>query len=95
MEKTLNTFEDNFVGQFVEVLCEINVLDGDTRVPLSFQGYFIDYDNDNYYFGENPIEVKQWIRKDLVGGMFKIDPKSIEEQILDSMEDPENESEFN
>lgn len=95
MEKTLNTFQDNFIGEFVEVLCEINILDGDNKVPLAFQGYFIDYDTENYYFGENPIEIRQWVRRNLVGAMFKIEPKSTEEQILDSMEDPEDETEFN
>lgn len=95
MEKTLNTFQDNFLGEFVEVLCEITILDGDTKIPLAFQGYFIDFDGENFYFGENPLEVKQYVRKNLVGAMFKIEPKSVEDQILDSMDEPEDESELN
>lgn len=95
MGKTLNTFQDNFIGEFVEVLCEITILDGDSKIPLAFQGYFIDFDSENFYFGENPLEVKQYVRKNLVGAMFKIEPKSVEDQILDSMDEPEDESEFN
>ncbi len=96
MEKMLNPLHDNFIGHYVEVLCKMKMmLDVETEVPLAFQGYFITYDENNYYFGDNPIEIKKCVQRELVGFMEKIEPRTMEEEILDSMDEPEDESDFN
>lgn len=83
-----------FLGQFVEVMVDVLI----NGMPMLFYGYFLDYDDDFYYFGNSQFEVDSTIKRHLVIGIQLSKQKTTEDEAkeyLQNLPNPKNEDEIN
>lgn len=85
----------NFVGQVVELLCKIKIDNGEESYPMLIQGYLIDYDSDNYYIGHSPIEIDQFVAREIVVHGSLMQPADSAKELLNNMPDPETDLDVN
>lgn len=69
--KTLNTFFLAFVGQEVNITTDLVMTVAETSAdsgsfPVFYQGILLDFDDEYYYLGANPIEINQAVKRSQV-----------------------------
>lgn len=98
-----DTFFMTFIGELVSVMTDLkstsieNTEDGSVEVttPFTFTAYLLDLDETYLYFGSTPNEVTSTMPKDMLKFMSITEDKDSFTEILDNMEDPQDEKEFN
>jgi len=87
--KTLNTFFLAFVGQEVNITTNLKMTVAETSIeagsfPVFYEGIMLDFDDEYYYLGKNPIEINQAVkRSEVVHIIVKEEEKDLFTQILD------------
>lgn len=102
-EENLNTFTLAFMGEYVNVITEIMIVEysqteiqsSEQNAPMVTRGYFLDEDNNYIYLGENPLEISQAVSKNKIV-MISVEKKKTKyDEILDEMMDPSKNEDFN
>lgn len=85
-----------FIGEYVEVTTKIiaSAPEQNVNIPLTIRGFLLDQDENFYYLGEGPGNIKHAVDKELVGIFTIIAAKSEFEEILDNFE-PSKEEDIN
>ena len=85
-------FLSTLVGEFVEILATYETAE---KMPLVIHGYLLDVDDEFYYIGDNPLEVRSVVKKDhvtFIEIMQTVDPNTA---MLEEMPVPVKEEENN
>jgi hypothetical protein len=85
--KTSQLFKHSFIGEMVEIITKSENKD---RGIFIVQGYLLDYDEDYYYIGEDPLAVSGAIKRDIVSFIsivMTVDPGM---EVLEEMPIPKN-----
>lgn len=72
----------------------VNPLDG-TGLPLNIQGYLLDYDENYYYVGHNPIEIDSAIKRKDISMISIHEPTDPTLEVLQDMPEPETDEDIN
>ncbi len=88
--KTSELFKVTFIGEMVEII--VNSEASETG-KMIVQGYLLDFDEDYYYLGENPLAVSTALKRDLVSLISIHDLIDPSLDMLRNMPDPEDEDE--
>jgi hypothetical protein len=85
-----------FVGEYVEVTTKLMATEPESKltVPISFQGFLLEQDEQFYYIGPGPGNIAQAIKKELVGIFTIVNPENEMDTILTDFK-PEREEEIN
>lgn len=103
MKTELSTFTSAFLGQQVTITVNLNQTinfqsspeQSVESMPIFYEGFLLDEDDQFYYLGEDPIEINQAIKKVNVVHIMSIEEKDVFNQILDEMPGPVTEEEIN
>ncbi len=98
-----DTFFITFIGELVTVMTDIkststeNTEEGSIEVtsPFTFNAYLLDLDDNYMFFGNTPEQVTSVMPKSVLKFMSITENKDSFTEILDNMEDPQDEKEFN
>jgi len=63
--------------------------------PIVFQGFFLDADDSFIFLGDTPDEVCSAIKRDEITSIHIAKPQNIFDDVLDSMGEPEDETDIN
>ena len=102
-KKNNDLFFMTFVGEFVSILSTmdktamVQTEEGivEESIPLVFQGYMLDMDDEYYYLGETQREVNRAIKKTSVNAIEIADQHDEFSEILDKAEVPSNKKNYN
>ena len=102
--KEYTLFSDIFIGEYVELTTSLSlktaidageegqiIQDG----PVNVTGFLLDQDDTYYYLGEGPSAMDTAVKIDAVKAITIVKQKTIFDEILDEMPNPENDEEFN
>jgi len=85
-------FLTTLVGEFVEILATYET---SAKMPLVIHGYLLDMDDDFYYIGNNPLEVRSVVKKDHVTFIEIMQTVDTNTAMLEEMPVPVKEEESN
>jgi hypothetical protein len=102
-KKTNEVFFLTFVGEFVSLLTSMVRTESVTAeegtveetIPLVFQGYLLDADDDFFYLGDTPNEVNKVVKRAVVNALEITRQKDSFSDILDNVDIPDNKKDFN
>lgn len=101
-EQEFSTFFLAFIGQLVTITVginsEVNFSDDNgatvQSIPMSYEGILLDENNDYYFLG-TPKEITQAVRKTRVVHIMVVEQKTLFDEILETMDRPENKEDVN
>ena len=101
--KKKDLFYNIFIGELVEITTKSTIKTvkqeedqiTEQTVPVIFQAYLLDMDEEYYYLGQDPDEVFSALRKDQCIYIAIVRENSILDDALDDLEVPENSNEVN
>jgi hypothetical protein len=104
MKKSNSVFLNVFVSEFVEIVSDLNITtsitvneEGQTQpvqMPLTVSGFVMDTDDSFVYLSQDGENINQAIPLKDVKHIAIVDVAAKEQQILDSVEFPEDEGSF-
>lgn len=106
MKKSVNRFLETFVGEFIEVITDMNVIQSmaiDSEgtpvegppMPMIVNGFLMDCDDTFAYLSTTGEEVNQAIPMSCIKHVQIVDVKNEIEEMLDTIPDPGPGSTFN
>lgn len=92
-KEEFKVFDLNFCGQLVSIVTDIMLPTQDA--PMYFEGILIDYDEEYFYLGKNPIEITQAIPRNPRFSIIISEEEEVFKGVLDSMPPPEKDEDVN
>lgn len=92
-ETTSDTFYSTFIGELVEVITLFKI-DNDEAIG-NMTSFLLDADNDYFYFGETSQEVDNAVKRDAVYSIRIVKKLDWKEELLKTVEIPDEETEYN
>lgn len=87
MIKPGEMFKVTFIGEMVEILAKS---ESEERGVFIVRGYLLDYDEEFYYMGENPLAVNAAIKRDVVSFISIIEQLDPGMETLVNMPEPDD-----
>lgn len=87
-------FELIFQGEYVEIIQSIDSSEGH-MLPVAIYGYVLDTDDMFVFLGDSPGEITTAVLKSGIKIMRIAEPRSEEDELLDSLEEPKRDEDFN
>ena len=87
-------FESIFQGEYVEIIQGIDMAK-EGPIPVAIYGYVLDTDDKFIFIGDSPHEINKAILKSSIKIISITTPRTEEDDLLDSIPEPNREEDFN
>lgn len=101
--ESINTFVLAFMGEYVNVITDIMILDYtqndsqslEQNAPMVARGFLLDEDDNFVYLGDNALEISQAVAKKKIAMIHMEKKKNKYDELLDDMGDDPSKEDIN